>query len=96
MSDDPRIRFRVWVSGALIEDVWLDSTNPDSEEIFEAMQERHVAITNLADGEGKPWMVEVFDPAQPAETAYWRVGTDGVGMIDPQPVPEPIADPEGS
>lgn len=76
---------RVWVSGVLVDETWVDTSNPDSLQIGETMQARHMALTDRAEREGKVWLVEVFDPAKPAGQAYLRFGTDEAGMVAPRP-----------
>lgn len=81
---DPRLRFRIYIAGRLVEECWLDVLNPDRNEIVDRMRDRHEQMVQVAEREGKLWMIETFDPAEPEEQAYHRVGTDTGGMVDPR------------
>lgn len=85
IDDDPRLRFRVYVDGVLVEEVWLDAENDADHERVLAIRERHKAMADQADADGKHWMVEVYEPALPKDRAYTRFGTDANGMVDPRP-----------
>jgi hypothetical protein len=81
MADsDPRIRFRVWVSAELVDETWLDVGNPDVQLHMVALRNRHLLITEEADRQDRPWLIEWWDPD---EDRYGRFGTDAAGMIDP-------------
>ena len=82
-SDDPRLRFRLWIDGELLDEVWIDSNDADADEQATAVQKRHEQLAAEADGYGYPWLIEVYDPAEPSETAYVRFGTDREGMTEP-------------
>lgn len=82
-GDNPRLRLRVWVEGELIEETWVDTSGPDRERLTDAASQRHKALTDRADREGRRWLVETFDPALPEEQAYVRFGTDKAGMVEP-------------
>lgn len=83
-SDDPRMRFRCWVAGELVDESWVDATNPEAPAHFERIQGRHRMFVEQADRDELPWLVEVYDPAKPAREAYIRIGTDSTGMVDPR------------
>lgn len=85
-QEDPRLRFRVWVDGELVDETWLDATNPDADEHFAAMTGRHEALVQAADLIDSVWLVEWYDPARPEDQAYGRAGTDVAGMVDPKPL----------
>jgi hypothetical protein len=80
---DPRARFRLWIDQVLVEDVWVDFTGPDAEQNVARLQARQLAQIRAADD--APYLIEIYDPAQPPERAYLRFGTDRTGMYDPQP-----------
>lgn len=82
-DDDPRLRFRIWIDGELIDEVWFDSSNPDTEQLASAAGERNSAHTQQADRESRRWLVEMYDPAKPEHEAYVRFGTDDAGLVDP-------------
>lgn len=84
--DDPRMRFRVWIAAKLVDQTWVDTTNPEADEIVDNIKARHAAIVDQACRAGKPWLVEVYDPAKPEAEAYFRFGDDTAGMTDPRRV----------
>jgi hypothetical protein len=82
LSEDPRLRFRVWVAAVLVEEVWLDATDPLDRARIDGVRDRHMAIADAAEADGKLWLVEVYDPAL-GQFGYMRFGTDTAGMVDP-------------
>lgn len=84
---DPRLRFRIWIDATLWLEHWLDTSNPDAEQIVDDMRAQHEQIANQADERGSAWLIEVYDPDQPEEHAYVRFGTDRRGMVDPKEQP---------
>ena len=87
MINDPRMRFRGWVRGQLLDEVWGDvaaGTTEDAMLCGDVLSLRHLAITQAADEAGRPWLIEIYDPAKPELEAYVRFGTDAVGMVDPR------------
>lgn len=85
IGDDPRLRFRLWINGTLVDEAVLDTSEPDAEEHVDKIRARHEAIADAADQDGHRWLVEVYDPALPDDRAYLRFGTDPVGMVKPRP-----------
>lgn len=83
---DPRLRFRMWVDGRLVDEMWVDAGNPDAERITDAARDRHQAMAARADRDDLVWLVEVFDPGELPERAYVRMGTDRAGMVAPEPL----------
>ena len=81
--DDPRLRFRLWIDGELLDEAWIDSNDADADEQGTAVQRRHEQLAAEAEGYGYPWLIEVYDPAQPPDQAYIRFGTDRDGMTEP-------------
>jgi len=86
MPRDPRLRFRVWVAAELVDEAWLDTSNPDSGELFERIRARHSQLVEQAERAGQLWLVESYDPEKPVHQAFQRVGTDVDGMVAPQPL----------
>ena len=80
---DPRLRFRLFVGGQLIDQVWLNADNPADHDRIDEVRDRHDALSVQADADGLPWMVEVYDPALHDREAYLRFGTDTDGMVQP-------------
>jgi hypothetical protein len=80
---DTRLRLRLWIDGALIDEAWIDSIDPEARAKVEAVSAVHTHLAELADAHGVPWLTEVYDPAQPEDQAYIRVGTDRDGMVAP-------------
>lgn len=77
MTDcDPRLRFRLWVDGELVDETWIDASSPDRDQLVDAMGRRHKALTDSADEGGRRWLAEVHDPAAPEAEASVRFGTD--------------------
>ena len=80
---DPRLRLRLYIDGALADEVWIDSTSPLAQEMIAEAQADHQARAAAATDRGQLWMVEIYDPAQPDPQAYIRFGTDARGMERP-------------
>jgi hypothetical protein len=87
---DPRLRFRIYVDGALAVETWINSVDADADAAAANAAELHAAVTNAAAAAGSLWLTEVYDPAQPPANAYLRFGTDRDGMTEPEPEPRPI------
>lgn len=83
--EDPRMRFRLWIAGQLVDETWVDASNPDAERIIHALRQRHIDLANEATAEDRPWLAEYYDPAKPEHEAYVRFGDDAEGMVDPSP-----------
>ena len=82
-APDRYLRLRLWIDGALIDEAWIDSTDPDAPAKTESLSAVHSHLAELADSHGVPWLTEVYDPAAPEDQAYIRVGTDKAGMVQP-------------
>jgi len=89
-ADDPRLRFRIWVDGRLRDEAWIDTTDPGRQAKVEAVQLRQAGIARQASEDKLLWMSEVYDPAQPDNTAYIRWGTDKAGMVAPMETDDPV------
>ena len=83
---DPRLRLRLYIDGAVFDEVWIDVSHADAQLRMDAAQHRHLALTGQAADRGQRWMVEVYDPARPEAEAYMRFGTDPLGMVEPREV----------
>lgn len=80
------MRFRLWVAGKLVDEAWVDCSNPDAEHHVDNVRDRHQALADRAARADEPWLVEVYDPAKPEGWAYLRFGDDEAGMVDPRPL----------
>jgi hypothetical protein len=80
---DSRLRLRLWIDGALIDEAWIDSLDPRAQDLTATVSEVHSHLAELADAHGVPWLTEVYDPEAPEDQAYIRVGTDKDGMVQP-------------
>jgi hypothetical protein len=80
------LRLRFWVSGRLRDEVWIDAADPEAGGLAEFVGAYHVKLSEMADAAGVPWMTEVFDPEEPADSAYLRFGTDPAGITEPRPM----------
>jgi len=80
---DPRLRFRLWIDGHLEDEVWIDADAPGAAELADSAQERHLTLAQEAAAFGWPYLVEIYNPAEPPDRAYIRFGTDRAGMVDP-------------
>jgi hypothetical protein len=80
---DPRLRLRLWIDGALIDEAWIDSTDPHAASRVDAVHAVHTHLAELANAHGIPWLTEVYNPEAPDDQAYIRVGTDKAGMVQP-------------
>ena len=78
------LRLRFWIGGRLRDEVWLDAADSKAGDLANFCATYHAELAELADAAGIPWMTEVYDPGQPEERAYLRIGTDAQGMIRPQ------------
>lgn len=84
MTDDPRLRLRLYVEGTLMDEVWIeDATRPAAEAEARAITERHLQLALDAEAHGLRWQVETWDPALPEGKQYFRMGTDTAGMGRP-------------
>jgi hypothetical protein len=83
---DARLRIRLWVDAKLVDEAWVDTSNPDSLRHFDAIMMRQLAVADQAALDGGVWLQELYDPAKPHDQAYTRVGTDSHGMVDPRPL----------
>ncbi len=81
--DDSRLRFRVWVDGALADEYWLDTSTATDEDAEAAAMRQAGIVARAGD---RPWLVEIYDPAR-RDGAYTRWGTDVTGMVCPVEVP---------
>jgi hypothetical protein len=79
------LRLRFWIGGKLRDEVWIDASDPEVGELTERVSAYHLRLSEMAEAAGVEWMTEVYDPAQPEERAYLRIGTDAAGMRQPQP-----------
>jgi hypothetical protein len=81
-QEKARLRLRVYVDGDIADETWLpDPHNPDG---GKKVGDRHKAITDAAERDGKLWLIEFYDPDEPDETAaYRRMGTDTRMMTMP-------------
>jgi hypothetical protein len=82
-TPDSRLRLRLWIAGALIDEAWIDSLDPEAQAKTATVSEVHSQLAELADAHGVPWLTEVYDPEAPEDQAYIRVGTDKDGMVQP-------------
>ena len=82
-TPDSRLRIRLWIDGALIDEAWIDSLNPEAPAQTSALTAVHSQLAELADAHGIPWLTEVYDPEAPEGQAYLRIGTDKAGMVQP-------------
>lgn len=78
------MRFRAYVAGELVDEVWLDVTNPEVAQQVDHVRDRHLGIAARAERAGQVWLVEVFDPAVSPDRAHQRFGTDMDGMTEPR------------
>lgn len=83
MTGGKRLRLRVFTGGTLADEQWIDTASPDCLRRAEETRNRHVALVEQAVRDGRPWLVETYDPDQPEESRYIRVGTDTRGMRVP-------------
>jgi hypothetical protein len=84
--DDPRLRFRFYLAGVVVDQEWVDATQPGAQQRVDAIQRRHAGAGDRANARGQLWLAEVYDPAAPPDHAYIRFGTDAALMEHPQPV----------
>jgi hypothetical protein len=85
-QSDPRglLRFRLFIGGYLIDQAWAQSPAQ-----AEGIGARHEQLAVAAERGGAVWLIEVFDPDEPADAAYLRFGTDADMMTAPA---GPLAD----
>lgn len=80
------LRLRLWIGGELRDELWINADDPNVSELTDATAAYHLRITEMADAAGIVWMTEVYDPGQPEDRAYLRIGTDLDGMHEPRPL----------
>jgi hypothetical protein len=91
---EPFLRFRLFVAGTVADEDWIDTRDPSSGGRATACAERQRAAALAADAAGQLWMVEVYNPSEPSDAAYFRFGTDPGGMVAPFGDPaDPFGDP---
>jgi hypothetical protein len=62
--DDPRVRFRLYVEGACIDEAWIDVSIPGWQDEGDIVGEAHAALARAAMGLGFGGVhVEFHDPA---------------------------------
>lgn len=79
---DPRMRWRVWIAGELVSTTWIDTTDADAADQVDKLRKLH---QRMCLSSGLPWMVELYDPAEPEVSAFLRFGTDDSLMQMPLP-----------
>lgn len=90
MSDRPTfitgfIRFRLYVGDDVIDQQWIDATQPDSDVQVAECAKRQQTLMRSLSAQGKRWIAETWDPSTPGN-AYIRWGTDVAYMLDPTPI----------
>lgn len=80
---DPRLRIRVWVNRTMQAEEWINAADPGVLAAAEALRDTHESLVAAAHAEGLPWLVEIYDPAEPPASAYLRFGTDTAMMTCP-------------
>lgn len=86
-AEDPRLRFRVWVAARMVDEVWVDTSEPGAGAVVDTVQLRHELLAMEADSLGQVWLIEVYDPAAVPGHEYVRFGTDAAGMVSPMELP---------
>jgi hypothetical protein len=76
MTDDPRLRLRVYVARELRAETWIDVSNPDCATHAERFAAEHSAMSRDAEARGDLWAVEIHDPGWPDGPLCRRFGTD--------------------
>jgi hypothetical protein len=76
------LRIRLFLAGTMVLEEWIDDPA-----LALAAGQRHMELAVDAD---QPWLLEIFDPDAPTDTAYIRFGSDPAGMVDPMPLEPPI------
>lgn len=74
MQQDPQLRFQIWVDAHLMDEVWLSLRSRDAMPMVEQIWQRHQDIISKAEADGKRWLIEIYDPAEPEDQAL-RFGT---------------------
>jgi hypothetical protein len=80
---DPRVRIRLFIAGRLADEAWLDTADPDAARLAAITTAVHAEGAAAAREYGLPWLIEVYQPAEPPEVAYLRTGSDRAAMADP-------------
>lgn len=75
-----QLRFRVWVGGELVREDWLPGATLEA---GGDLGHVHAGLASEAEAAGEAWLVEVYDPAAPADDGYLRFGSDTSGMVCP-------------
>jgi hypothetical protein len=80
---DPRLRLRLLIGGLLADEIWLDAADPDVQRLADITTAVHSEGVDAAREYGVPWLIEVYQPSEPAYRAYLRVGSDVAAMVAP-------------
>lgn len=80
-NHEDRVRFRVWVDAQLVDEVWVDARGTGLHQVEQVWQ-RHQDAVGKAQADGKPWVIEIYDPSLPEDQAL-RFGTDTSAIKGP-------------
>lgn len=81
-SHESRVRFRVWIDGQLVDELWVDARDSTRLHRVEQVWQRHQDLVGKAEADGRPWAIEIYDPSRPEDQAL-RFGTDGTAIKGP-------------
>ena len=79
---DPRLRFRVFIDGELVDETWVNVCTFERLDTIEQVWARHHRLIAQAQTEGKRWLIEIHDPRIPEDQAL-RFGTEQAGIQQP-------------
>ena len=82
-ADRLRVRFRLFIEQQLADERWVSLQGDDFERLARAVGDHQNALAAAADGAGRRWHVEVYDPGRHPDFAYARFGTDPDAMQCP-------------
>jgi hypothetical protein len=80
---DPRLRLRLLIAGRVADETWLDADDPDAQRLADITTAVHSEGVDACREYEVPWLIEVYRPAEPAASAYLRVGSDVAAMAAP-------------
>lgn len=79
------MRVRIWIDGEIFTEEAFPPVIDGDPAAYSVSQMKEIVD---ADGEGKLWLIEIFDPNVPDQQPF-RFGTDTAHMANPIELPEP-------
>lgn len=80
---DPRLRFRVWIGGSMVDETWIDCSVPANQlgRDYARVQRRHYELAVQCACEGRSFQTEIFDPDGALEPTGFRFTEPHEGKV---------------